>query len=234
MLGPLLRWTSRWQGMCDRAWRGTEGGGCGAKFEDTNTFYHKLIKISYYYAYFRKMELSLSRDIVDGILGNNLAHQMVRTQELGQLLNKLSESESPSLPVAIQSTIRSNLIPRMMHFLNGKLNPALQESAILVLTGFCAHCGEAELEKLVQEGIIERIARLLADSYDINVRVQSTLALTKIAENSTSMRDMVINAGAFESLLRLCKQALYNVNDDVNSCCGGSATWSSACDLRLV
>jgi len=131
--------------------------------------------------------------MVAGVMGNNPSTQ---TECMTQFRRLLSIEKNPP----IQEVIDAHVVPRFVEFLSRDDNPALQFEAAWALTNIVS--GTSDNTKVViEQGAVPIFVELLSSPND-DVREQAVHALGNISGDSPPYRDLVLDAGAMEPLLR--------------------------------
>ncbi|KAJ3397483.1 Importin alpha subunit (Karyopherin alpha subunit) (Serine-rich RNA polymerase I suppressor protein) [Lobulomyces angularis] len=114
----------------------------------------------------------------------------------------LSKENNPP----IDQVIKSKLIPRFIHFLRSP-NADLQFEAAWVITNVCSGSSD-QTEFIIENGGVEEFVRLLGPDIHHKVRDQAVWALGNIAGDSVTSRDLAINAGALNPILKMIDESL--------------------------
>ena len=109
-------------------------------------------------------------------------------------------------PNPISQVIRSGVIPRLVHFLQLKEDPALQYEACWVLSNVASGT-KSHTDVVVRAGALPYLVALLS-SDNLDVKEQAVWALSNIAGDSTAHRDAVLGAHALEPLIECLYAAL--------------------------
>lgn len=135
--------------------------------------------------------------IVSGIRSND---PQIQYQRVTQIRKMLSIERNPP----IQQVIESGIIPRLIEFLKRSENPGLQFEASWALTNVASGTTEHTRE-IINHGAIPIFVQLLESPSD-DVREQAVWALGNVAGDSPECRNLVLEAGVLDPLLRLCNQ----------------------------
>jgi len=133
--------------------------------------------------------------IVAGIRSND---PQVQYESVTQIRKMLSIERNPP----IQQVIESGIIPRLVEFLKRGENPGLQFEASWALTNVASGTTENTTE-IIKHGAIPIFVQLLESPSD-DVREQAVWALGNVAGDSPECRNLVLEAGVLDPLLRLC------------------------------
>merc|ERR1719220_226372 len=135
--------------------------------------------------------------IVAGIRSND---PQVQYESVTQIRKMLSIERNPP----IQQVIESGIIPRLVEFLKRSENPGLQFEASWALTNVASGTTE-NTKEIIGHGAVPIFVQLLESPSD-DVREQAVWALGNVAGDSPECRNLVLEAGVLEPLLRLCNQ----------------------------
>jgi len=135
--------------------------------------------------------------IVAGIDSNNRQVQYEKTMQVRKML-------SIELNPPIQRIIEAGIVPKLVAFLRCADNPGLQFEASWALTNIASGTAEHTRE-VIKNGAVPIFISLLSSPSD-DVREQAVWALGNIAGDSTDCRNLVLQSGILEPLLRLFDQ----------------------------
>ncbi|NXK90823.1 IMA5 protein, partial [Formicarius rufipectus] len=139
------------------------------------------------------VQLSLEQ-IAEAVKGNNPKLQLLATRVTRKLLSK--QKDPP-----ISQIIELGIIPRMVEFLEGVGNTALQFEAAWALTNIASGTSE-HTRAVVEGGAIPAFISLLSSPH-MHISEQSVWALGNIAGDGPVYRDALINCDVVPSLLAL-------------------------------
>ncbi len=138
------------------------------------------------------VDFFLDDDLVQGIMGNDPSVQDHCTIQIRRLLS--IEKNPP-----IQKVIDAGLVPRFIEFLQRGDSPDLQYEAAWALTNIVSGTND-NTRVVIDCGAVPILVDLISSPYD-NVREQVIWALSNIAGDSPSFRDVVLESDAMGPLL---------------------------------
>lgn len=159
--------------------------------------------------------------IVAGIRSND---PQVQYESVTAIRKMLSIERNPP----IQQVIESGIIPRLVEFLKRTENPGLQFEASWALTNVASGTTENTTE-IIKHGAIPIFVQLLESPSD-DVREQAVWALGNVAGDSPDCRNMVLEAGVLDPLLRVVQSSgLCNSNSKLTLLRNATWTLSNIC-----
>eukprot|EP00036_Acanthoecidae_sp_10tr_P011438 CAMPEP_0182926124 /NCGR_PEP_ID=MMETSP0105_2-20130417/10857_1 /TAXON_ID=81532 ORGANISM="Acanthoeca-like sp., Strain 10tr" /NCGR_SAMPLE_ID=MMETSP0105_2 /ASSEMBLY_ACC=CAM_ASM_000205 /LENGTH=560 /DNA_ID=CAMNT_0025063997 /DNA_START=55 /DNA_END=1737 /DNA_ORIENTATION=+ len=159
---------------------------------------------------------ALLTEYTEGVMSEDLQLQSVSTMNFRKILSK--ERDPP-----IQAVIDCGVIPTMVSFLEMHEVPLLQFEAAWALTNI-ASGNAAQTNHVIQANAIPIFIDLLESRTD-DVKEQAVWALGNIAGDGPRCRDLVLESGILDPLLRVLKEA-YKVDGKHKISMLRNATWT--------
>eukprot|EP01095_Lingulamoeba_sp_RSL-Kostka_P015463 TRINITY_DN7121_c0_g1_i1.p1 TRINITY_DN7121_c0_g1~~TRINITY_DN7121_c0_g1_i1.p1 ORF type:complete len:525 (+),score=233.87 TRINITY_DN7121_c0_g1_i1:95-1669(+) len=165
----------------------------------------------------KKRFMGFEDDNTPQLTPEEIEKQLAKLGEFAQGCNSENEDEqlhcvtsirqllSIELNPPINQVIASNVVPRLVYFLQYSNNPKIKFESAWALTNIASGSHEQTLY-LLHNGAVQAFVEVLNSAFDISVKEQAVWALGNIAGDSYHCRDFVLQHDVLPGLVELTKE----------------------------